>query len=758
MSTANIWQPTTIISPNADTKALIQNFTATSSQADFTITGYTYILDTQSLVIYRNGLRLVRDTDWAEVSTTEFSITSPNANAGDIISAVGVVGIIPVLPDELARFEAILADTVAAKNAAVVAKNEAVAAAASSTTTVDTFANLILLSPTNTGGEYASQDRIGIIYILQPANYTAAAADAVFSNSRVGAANFISSIADLSHSYIFQTVAELKSSLLVFAVGKSLETTNYHAGIIGGSAKYTVKTAAQASSDGDTIDGFGNHSISGGMVAILSVEIYTPLLFGAKEGQVASDNLEAFNLLVTQQNKIRVSYLGNYFIDRQLVIGHPTNKRPDFESANFDLRIKTSYTSSDDAVVFDGMGGTVCTGRLEVDCGSSTYASRRQRDCVRLKKAERIILPAIQAFGAKRNGFFADSAAPNKTSLSSVPFMKIRFSGGELTQSAQSFTNQGSANSIQQYTDIVLDAIPEFLEELDYLDFDGNPYIIQAIDLATKTIQVHPWVISPVIGNVTLLVGSGVKFTGGDTSLWNIGTLDLMNNTVMYKPHALYPPTVDILHSNFSKIVVAVGRRNNAVQGGGINLLYVEGGNSTTYSAVVSSGAMDSFYINTSATAYLQNTRVLAPNNGNVYTQRENKIVSLSVGDDNAPLFSANSKPNNGQRISSNLAPKFTSTTCLPNSLTKDTLTVNLKYSEDHNRNVGCEAQMFLATGTGSNGQATGTWTFNPPAGWTVNGSTSVTATGMSRPTLFFTHYDIATLNIRLSKLEMVGL
>jgi len=561
-----------------------------------------------------------------------------------------------------------------------------------------------------------------------------------------------------SQPLLFESVADIKAASVTFEAGKTLKTANYYEGISGGGGTYTVKTSVQATNDGDFIDGFGNHALNGALVAVLNVDMYTPFLFGARTGVISSDNLEAFNNCVTQQNKASANYIGNFLTNRQFVIGHPTLKGPKFETANFDMTITTSYTSTDDAVVFDGMGATVCTGRLNVDCGSNSYGSRRQRDCVRLRKAERITLPTIQVKGAKRNGFFAESSPPSKTSLSSAPFIQAAFCGGELTQTAQSFSNIGSVNSINQYTDIVLDEIPEFLGNLDYLDFDNNPYIIQNIDLATKTIQVHPWVVAPVIGDVTLLVGSGVRISGSDSSLWNIGTLDLINNPVMYKPHALYPPTVDILHSNNSKIVVGVGRRNNAVQGGGINLLYIEGGGNTSYSAVVSSSAMESFYINSSATSYLKNTRILKANDGNVYKISGNKIVSSSLGNDNGPLFSGNSRPNNGQRSSSGASPKFTSVTCIPNSLTKDTLTVNLQYSEVHNKNVGCEAQMFLATGTGSNGQPKGRWTFNPPEGWTVNGNASVNSQNMNFPTLFFTHYDIKTLNIRISKLEMVGL
>lgn len=561
-----------------------------------------------------------------------------------------------------------------------------------------------------------------------------------------------------SQTLLFESVADIKAASVTFEAGKTLKTANYYEGISGGGGTYTVKTSVQATNDGDIIDGFGNHALNGALVAVLNVDMYTPFLFGARTGVISSDNLEAFNNCVTQQNKASANYIGNFLTNRQFVIGHPTVNRPVLLSMYFDMKITTTHRTSDDAVVFDKMDYTTCSGRLKVDCGSSRYSSRRQRDCVLILKAERFVAPTIDVTGAKRNGILATSVPPGKTSLSSAPYIRARFCGGDVVQTAQSFTNRGSANSIKQFTEIVLDEIPEFLDELDYVDFDGNPYLIQSVDVATKTIEVHPWILAPVIGDINLLIGSGVRTVGGDSSLWNIGTLDLMNNPIMYKPHSLYPPTVGILHSNYSKIVVAVGRRNNAVQGGGINLLYVEGGGNTSYSAVVSSGAMDAFYISCAATAYLKNTRVLAANNGIVYTNKANPIASLSIGDDNSPAFAGNTQPNNRQKRSSSIAPKFNASTSVQNSFTRDYLTVKLQYNPEYNRNFGTEAQTFFATGTGANGEADGTWTFNPPDGWTVNGAATASASGMVYPTLFYTHYDIDNKNIRVSKLEMVGL
>lgn len=62
--------------------------------------------------------------------------------------------------------------------------------------------------------------------------------------------------------------------------GDTVNTVDYYSTQRGGGAEYLVKTTAQASTDGDIIDGFGNHTLDTGDVAILQSD-HTALNFGA---------------------------------------------------------------------------------------------------------------------------------------------------------------------------------------------------------------------------------------------------------------------------------------------------------------------------------------------------------------------------------------------------------------------------------------------------------------------------------------------
>jgi lysophospholipase L1-like esterase len=100
---------------------------------------------------------------------------STATNLPDLLNAA-----VPPTNAQLLQFQAILADAVTAKNAA-----EAAADA------VDTFANLIALTPTITGTPFTCQERSNASYILQASGYVALSGDATFANGRVAARQYL---------------------------------------------------------------------------------------------------------------------------------------------------------------------------------------------------------------------------------------------------------------------------------------------------------------------------------------------------------------------------------------------------------------------------------------------------------------------------------------------------------------------------------------------------------------------------------------
>lgn len=89
---ANVWNPRTLLSLSADTKRVEERLTAVDGQTLFTLTEFTYALNTGSLAVYKNGHLLTKGVEWTEGTDTTFSIVSPSVS-GDQIVAVGFVAI-----------------------------------------------------------------------------------------------------------------------------------------------------------------------------------------------------------------------------------------------------------------------------------------------------------------------------------------------------------------------------------------------------------------------------------------------------------------------------------------------------------------------------------------------------------------------------------------------------------------------------------------------------------------------------------------
>jgi hypothetical protein len=116
----------------------------------------------------------VRSTQFKNLGIATVNATNTATSIPELLNAL-----VPVSSAELIEFQAILADAVTAKNAAE-------AAAATTATRVDTFANLILLTPTTDGSTFVCQERASAEYILQAAGYVALTGDPTFANGRVG--------------------------------------------------------------------------------------------------------------------------------------------------------------------------------------------------------------------------------------------------------------------------------------------------------------------------------------------------------------------------------------------------------------------------------------------------------------------------------------------------------------------------------------------------------------------------------------------
>jgi hypothetical protein len=179
---ANITLTGTLLDPNSDLAVGDEIRFTHASTTGQTIKGAISLVTigpagTYSVAL-QYGLVLVeykdiRSTQFKNLGVATVNATNTATSIPELLNAL-----VPVSSAELIEFQAILADAVTAKNASE-------AAAATTATRVDTFANLILLTPTIDGSTFVCQERVSAEYILQAAGYTALAGDSTFANSRV---------------------------------------------------------------------------------------------------------------------------------------------------------------------------------------------------------------------------------------------------------------------------------------------------------------------------------------------------------------------------------------------------------------------------------------------------------------------------------------------------------------------------------------------------------------------------------------------
>jgi hypothetical protein len=90
----------------------------------------------------------------------------------------------------------------------------------------------------------------------------------------------------------------------------------------------------------------------------------------------------------------------------------------------------------------------------------------------------------------------------------------------------------------------------------------------------------------------------------------------------------------------------------------------------------------------------------------------------------------------------------------VPRLYKKNAWTINLLNAETANKYKGVDDAMIGFIGTGTNGAPSGTFTFNPPSGWKVNGASSASFSGFSGPAVFLCYWEIAAKNIMVNLLS----
>lgn len=481
----------------------------------------------------------------------------------------------------------------------------------------------------------------------------------------------------------------------------------------------------------------------------------TPFMFGAV-GDGATDDAAPLNAFFQFISLVQsdASVWGNFAIGSVVYIGDAAAESAT-KHVDWNAQITTTFTSTGEALRFRNQTFVSHSGFIGLTCGSSDWTSRRQYDGIIAENCSRTSWDDISVRGVKRNGFRFEAGAGN---LSVVDKLSVRDCGsglgstsaGGVTSNCSSHVQTGSSNSTNQREVLTVDSVPAEVAVGDFIQFDGRPYLITAFDAGALTVTVYPWLLNAAAsGTVRWFMGAGLFAVGSNASIWEFGIVDARTCAVGFKCHALYPPEIGEMHCGSGGIGVSIGTNATAgSEGGWIGQFYQEGGGAVAYGLVQVTTATISFGIGSGATALFSTWFKLNPNTGTV-----DGAAPIDVNLFNIDGFSYGKT---GQAQNSSGSTFTLTTQPQPSRVTvrtRDTLTVTLQETADINRLWGYDTMFVLATGSGTRGQPTGTWTFSPEVGYTVNGGASAAFSGFNDPVLFAVHLNVGSLDWRVTQL-----
>lgn len=509
----------------------------------------------------------------------------------------------------------------------------------------------------------------------------------------------------------------------------------------------------------------------------LAVRTVTPFHFGAV-GDGATDDLaalQAFNdWFFAAARKEYADWTGTFALAGSLHIG------PAVKSANrWNVGGRPIFTMT--AATFECirllLSGQVFKGAIKViGTGGVTYASRTcgvgfcLEDCDRLKidglHAENFWFAGVTYLpSANSNG--AEIGIIKATNCGSGH--NYSGAGNGLTGNWSAAVNTGSSGSTGQKTTITVDALPSTdittyqaigAQQL-HVRIGGYLYYVSAIDRVANTIQIYPW-IDPALGASGTFewVFGGAHFpVGSNANVVRVGLLDAIRCGKGAAEAALYCSRYGSTILNQCGVHVMVGEDPASSSIGlSIDALYIEGGTAGEHIVVAHrfGNANNSHYIGSSYQLDLSkcwaigDARITAGNISGGEMGSFANLTGFTVG--HKGILRSYHKANVTNVAGSSSALYGQGKPPLPYIIRKDTFTFNLQVlgAGEYNRLFGYSGGIVGVLGTGANGQPTGTITFTPPAGGTINGGAvdaTVAFTGLTEPAVFlYEHTDAAQL------------
>lgn len=318
-----------------------------------------------------------------------------------------------------------------------------------------------------------------------------------------------------------------------------------------------------------------------------------------------------------------------------------------------------------------------------------------------------------------------------------------------LTASWSNPVRSGTTFSVGQRTDITVDTLPNGYIGANHVvtvEIGGQLYFVTNIDRTNSKIQVYPWTpAAQTTGTLTYHFGSVVELRGNDNNTIGWGQITGVGCGCSLTLATLYAGNGGAVLAASCGTGIRLGvYPTSTLFGGSISHLYCEG--NTFDVALVGGGAWDFKILTSSAVTPSKIVTLYEARgtSGGVEVMSNTGFTGVTIGAFEG--FDLRLKRPNGTppaTIDFNQAKSY-----LNQLYTGDSPTFALAaITADNYRLFGYDGGTFTLMGTGANGQPTGTVTFNPPTGQTVNGGASASFSVFTGPALFAASFNRTTSN-----------
>lgn len=468
------------------------------------------------------------------------------------------------------------------------------------------------------------------------------------------------------------------------------------------------------------------------------------------------DTLQEFFDYISD-NDVGTAYIdGSWTVSTGLTIG-PASGTMATNRIVGDINI-TASTAIDTLLTIRNATRLRIEGNLKLTgTGSTSFSSRTCRVGLHINASGRAHIESIDARNFYEWGVAVYTGNSTLGTLGDVTTYDCGsgHSSGSSTSTWSSPTNSGSSASTGQSTTLTVGTLPPaaIITDTFFVVISGKAYYVSAVDRNASTLTIYPW-IDPNAGSsgtLTYLFGGGVLFDGPDVNVLGVRRLDATRCGIGLLNAGFYGPVVDRLVAQFCGAGFAFGPApTSSSVTFQINGLYSE---SNTFDIIRNSRTVNGGFIASEyALTWSKVVDTCAPRaTGGALSRsrtlggdfRYSNIVSAGV------VHSWVGAAENSDDAGSSFTLDITAGPPRELIYRKNSWTVNISTpSADLNRLFGYGTTRMTFIGTGSGSAPTGTFTFNPPSNFTVNGGSSASFSTFTGPVSFLVYWLVGSADI----------